>query len=112
VNTEIGKIIKYFINFTKLGNYIYKPTDTRLSSVTLPEFLRDAELKGLLTGIGVTRYSQQIEIAGMATDEHLKSFLSLPEGKLILQRILELSTANGNINVEELFDDIFKELNN
>ena len=113
MNTDVGKIIRFFIQWANLSNYTFLPTGTRLASVTLPEFIRDDELRSILTGIGVRRFmeSEEREIPGVAGPEDLLAFLKIPEGVQTVKRILELSTATDIYDrYQELIDDLKAEL--
>ena len=111
MNTEISKILRFFITFAKLSNYVYFPTGGRLSSVTLPEYVRDEELRKLFHTRSVAQFLDTYKIYGAATPFHVLNFLKMYEGKAIIKRILETSSfVNTDYNIDDLLDNVSEEL--
>ncbi len=111
MNTEIGKILRFIINYAKLNNYIYKPTGEMLSSVILPTYNRDEELFRLFSSRGISRFFESYKIYGSATAFHALTFLKITEGRAIMRRILENSsfaTTHEN-KVDDLLDELLDE---
>lgn len=92
MNTDISKILRYFITYAKLSNYLFFPTGSNLSTVTLPEYMRDEELRGLFSSYGLKQYLSTLEIYSAASPSDVLGFLKTFEGRAIVKRILDLSS--------------------
>lgn len=113
MNMELSKIIRFFITFAKLSNFDYIPTRTRLSSVTLPEYSQNEELRMLFNSRAISDVINKCEIYGAARPSDLVKFLQVYEGRAIIKYIVEHSSfMNTGNNADSLIDEVLDDLQN
>ena len=96
MNPNIIKLLATFFNSCGLNSAIFKPAGIRLTSLSLIDYMEDEEIKKLFYNKNIIRKIDNIRVLGIPTQNQVNDFVNLPETKVLLEYIIENSTAEEN----------------
>ena len=94
------RLIESILTQLSFTSYIYKPTGTKLASISITTFLEDEVLAGYLNSPAFNDIVDKINIVGFPTRSHATAFLGSDIGTLIIKRILSQTDIPNGVNVD------------
>lgn len=101
---DIGliKIVYQIINAFNLQDHRYIPLDKKLGALTPYDFISDDTLSELAENTRLNEKVSNMEVLGVAIPFHSKEFLKIPEGRALIEHLINNSTAKDNVNIDIL----------
>lgn len=96
------KIISQIIAQLSLTEYIYLPSGRKLGFLSAYDLMNNDDIMISINNHRLQKLIEKMEIHGIATKENSASFLNNPYGKQAIEKIVENSSAKGNIDLDEL----------
>ena len=94
------RLIESILTQLSFTSYIYKPTGTKLASISITTFLEDEVLAGYLNSQAFNDIVDKINIVGFPNRSHATAFLSSDIGNLIIKRILSQTAIPNGVNID------------
>ncbi len=96
------KIISQIIAQLSLTEYIYLPSGRKLGFLSAYDLMNNEDIMSSINNHRLQSQIERMEIHGIATKENSVKFLNNPAGKDTIIKIIGNSSANGNVDLDEL----------
>ncbi len=96
------KIISQIIAQLSLTEYIYLPSGRKLGFLSAYDIMNNDEIMMYVNNPRLQNLIEKMEIHGIATKENSALFLNTPSGKTIIEKIVDNSSAKGQVDLDEL----------
>ena len=105
------KIISQIIAQLSLTEYIYLPNGRKLGFLSAYDLMNNDDIMLSINNHRLQDLVEKMEVHGIATKENSALFLKNPYGKEVITKIVDNSSAKGNIDLDELIRINYLEVN-